>query len=315
MVDQIRFFAGAARVLEGRAAGEYMPAHLVDPARADRRRRAGHPVELPDDDGGLEDRARRSPRATPSSSSRATPPRDHPAAGRDGREFLPAGTFNVITGDRDTGRMVVEHRTPTWSRSPARCAPAPRSRPARRRGPQARPPRARRQGPGRRLRRRRHRGGRRGHRRRRLLQRRPGLHRRHPGARRPRHPRRLRRGARRVRRNSPPVGLPDDEDALFGPVNNPASWRTSPGFIDRSRPRDGLAGGNRRHRPRRRLLPRADRALRAAPGRRGDPERDLRPGHHGAAFTDEARRSAGPTASTTAWRPRCGPRTSAGRCG
>ncbi len=27
MVDQIRFFAGAARVLEGRAAGEYMTGH------------------------------------------------------------------------------------------------------------------------------------------------------------------------------------------------------------------------------------------------------------------------------------------------
>ncbi len=27
MVDQIRFFAGAARVLEGRSAGEYMAGH------------------------------------------------------------------------------------------------------------------------------------------------------------------------------------------------------------------------------------------------------------------------------------------------
>src|SRR6478752_988518 len=27
-------------------------------------------------------------------------------------EFLPEGTFNVITGDRETGRMLVEHRTP-----------------------------------------------------------------------------------------------------------------------------------------------------------------------------------------------------------
>lgn len=28
-------------------------------------------------------------------------------------EFLPAGAFNVVTGDRDTGRAVVEHATPT----------------------------------------------------------------------------------------------------------------------------------------------------------------------------------------------------------
>jgi len=27
-------------------------------------------------------------------------------------EFLPAGALNVITGDRETGRMLVEHRTP-----------------------------------------------------------------------------------------------------------------------------------------------------------------------------------------------------------
>ena len=38
-IDQIRFFAGAARVLEGRSAGEYMTGpHVDDPPRADRRR-------------------------------------------------------------------------------------------------------------------------------------------------------------------------------------------------------------------------------------------------------------------------------------
>ena len=42
MVDQIRFFAGAARTLEGKAAAEYMAGpHQLDPARADRGRRAG----------------------------------------------------------------------------------------------------------------------------------------------------------------------------------------------------------------------------------------------------------------------------------
>ena len=40
MVDQIRFFAGAARMLEGRSAGEYMAGFTsFDPARADRRLR------------------------------------------------------------------------------------------------------------------------------------------------------------------------------------------------------------------------------------------------------------------------------------
>ena len=40
MCDQIRFFAGAARVLEGKSAGEYMTGFTsFDPARADRRLR------------------------------------------------------------------------------------------------------------------------------------------------------------------------------------------------------------------------------------------------------------------------------------
>ena len=58
MVDQIRFFAGAARVLEGRSAGEYMAGHTS----MIRREPIGvcgqvDAVELPDDDGGLEVRA------------------------------------------------------------------------------------------------------------------------------------------------------------------------------------------------------------------------------------------------------------------
>ena len=64
-IDQLRFFAGAARVLEGRSArGVHRGPHLVGPPRADRRRRPGDAVELPADDGDLEDRARRSPPAT-----------------------------------------------------------------------------------------------------------------------------------------------------------------------------------------------------------------------------------------------------------
>ena len=93
MVDQIRFFAGAARHLEGKSAGEYMAGHdVVHPPRAGRRVRPGRAVELPDDDGGLEvrpgdrrrqhrgaqaerhdagDRRRCWPRSPPSSSRRA----------------------------------------------------------------------------------------------------------------------------------------------------------------------------------------------------------------------------------------------------
>jgi betaine-aldehyde dehydrogenase len=89
--------------------------------------------------------------------------------------------------------------------------------------------------------------------------------------------------------HSAKVGMPDDEDALFGPVNNPASWLT----------------GDRLHRPgarpTRRWWPAATAVTDLGDGyfieptvlaglRQDDeahPERDLRPGHHRAAFTDE----------------------------
>ena len=56
--DNLRFFAGQIRHLEGKAAYEYSGSHtIVRPARADRRRRPGRAVELPVLDGDLEDRA------------------------------------------------------------------------------------------------------------------------------------------------------------------------------------------------------------------------------------------------------------------
>ena len=63
--DNLRFFAGAARILEG-AVGRRVHArlHVDDPPRAARDRRRDRAVELPADDGGLEARARRSPPAT-----------------------------------------------------------------------------------------------------------------------------------------------------------------------------------------------------------------------------------------------------------
>jgi betaine-aldehyde dehydrogenase len=113
MVDQIRFFAGAARNLEGKAAAEYMAGHTswirrepvgvigqvtpwnypmmmavwkFAPAIA-----AGNTVVL-----------------KPSDTTPATTLRMAELAA----EFLPPGVFNVVCGDRDTGRALVEHRTP-----------------------------------------------------------------------------------------------------------------------------------------------------------------------------------------------------------
>ncbi|MER7071208.1 gamma-aminobutyraldehyde dehydrogenase [Terrabacter sp. NPDC000476] len=113
MLDQLRFFAGAARVLEGKSAGEYMKGHTsfvrrepigvvgqvtpwnypmmmamwkIAPALA-----AGNTIVLKPSD---------------------TTPETTLLLAELASEFLPEGTLNVITGDRETGRMVVEHRTP-----------------------------------------------------------------------------------------------------------------------------------------------------------------------------------------------------------
>jgi betaine-aldehyde dehydrogenase len=113
MVDQLRFFAGAARVLEGRAAGEYLAGHTswvrrepigvvgqvtpwnypmmmavwkFAPALA-----AGNTVVLKPSD---------------------TTPETTLLLAEIAAEFLPPGVFNVITGDTGTGRALVSHRIP-----------------------------------------------------------------------------------------------------------------------------------------------------------------------------------------------------------
>jgi betaine-aldehyde dehydrogenase len=112
-VDQIRFFAGAARVLEGKSAGEYLegftsfirrePIGVVGqvtpwnypmmmaiwkfaPAIA-----AGNAIVIKPSD---------------------TTPVSTVMMAEIASEFLPEGVFNVVCGDRDTGRMLVQHQTP-----------------------------------------------------------------------------------------------------------------------------------------------------------------------------------------------------------
>jgi betaine-aldehyde dehydrogenase len=116
MADQIRFFAGAARNLEGRSAGEYMEGHTSmirrepigvcaavtpwnypmmmavwkwAPAIA-----AGNTMVLKPSD------------TTPVSTVRMAEIM---------AEYLPAGVFNVVVGDHDTGRFLVEHPTPAMA--------------------------------------------------------------------------------------------------------------------------------------------------------------------------------------------------------
>ena len=115
MVDQIRFFAGAARILEGKSAGEYMqgftsmirrePIGVIGqvtpwnypmmmavwkfaPAIA-----AGNAVVLKPSD------------TTPASTLKM-------AELIAQSDALPPGVFNVVCGDRETGKALVEHKTP-----------------------------------------------------------------------------------------------------------------------------------------------------------------------------------------------------------
>src|SRR3712207_239595 len=112
-VDELRFFAGAARLLEGKSAGEYLKDHTsfvrrepigvigqvtpwnyplmmaiwkIAPALA-----AGNCVVLKPSD------------TTPASTL---------LLAETAAEFFPPGVLNVVCGDRDTGRAVVSHATP-----------------------------------------------------------------------------------------------------------------------------------------------------------------------------------------------------------
>jgi betaine-aldehyde dehydrogenase len=112
-VDQLRFFAGAARLLEGRSAGEYLAGHTsyvrrepigvvgqvtpwnyplmmaiwkIAPALA-----AGNTIVLKPSD---------------------TTPASTVLLAELCNEFLPPGVLNVVCGDRDTGRALVDHDIP-----------------------------------------------------------------------------------------------------------------------------------------------------------------------------------------------------------
>jgi betaine-aldehyde dehydrogenase len=112
-VDQLRFFAGAARMLDGRSAGEYLAGHTswirrepigvvaqvtpwnyplmmaiwkIGPALA-----AGNTIVLKPSD---------------------TTPVTSVMLAELAAEFYPPGVFNVICGDRDTGRELISHPVP-----------------------------------------------------------------------------------------------------------------------------------------------------------------------------------------------------------
>ena len=213
MVDQIRFFAGAARVLEGTSAGEYMTGYtsLI------RREPIGVCAAVtPWNYPAMMAVWKWAPALAAGNTMVLKPSDTTPAStvwmAELMAEFLPAGVFNVVLGDRDTGAALVANKIPQMVSITGSVRAGMAVATVRRVRRQARPPRARRQGPGRDLRRRRSREGGRGDRGRRLLQRRPGLHRGDARAGLPARPRGVRRrsgrageghGHRRARRGRP----------------------------------------------------------------------------------------------------------------
>jgi betaine-aldehyde dehydrogenase len=113
MVDQIRFFAGAARVLEGRAAGEYLAGHTS----MIRREPIGVCAQVTPWNYPLMMAVWKWAPAIAAGNTSVLKPSDTTPAStllmaEIMAEHLPPGVFNVICGDRDTGRALIAHPTP-----------------------------------------------------------------------------------------------------------------------------------------------------------------------------------------------------------
>jgi betaine-aldehyde dehydrogenase len=113
MVDQIRFFATAARHLEGKAAAEYM-AGMTSFVR---REPIGVCAQVTPWNYPMMMAAWKFGPALAAGNTVVLKPSDTTPAttallAEIAAEFLPPGVFNVVCGDRDTGRAMVEHATP-----------------------------------------------------------------------------------------------------------------------------------------------------------------------------------------------------------
>ena len=112
-VDQLRFFATAARHLEGRSAGEYMAGHTSFV----RREPIGVCAQVAPWNYPLMMAVWKFAPAIAAGNTVVLKPSDTTPASTTllaeiAAEFLPPGVFNVICGDRDTGRAMVEHAIP-----------------------------------------------------------------------------------------------------------------------------------------------------------------------------------------------------------
>ncbi|MGH2753254.1 MAG: gamma-aminobutyraldehyde dehydrogenase, partial [Actinomycetota bacterium] len=116
MVDQIRFFAGAARVLEGRSAAEYMAGHTS----WIRREPVGVCAQVTPWNYPMMMAVWKWAPAIAAGNTVVLKPSDTTpvttlAMAELMAEFLPPGVFNVICGDRTTGAALVSHPIPSMA--------------------------------------------------------------------------------------------------------------------------------------------------------------------------------------------------------
>jgi betaine-aldehyde dehydrogenase len=113
MIDQIRFFAGAARMLHGLSAGEYMGGHTS----MIRREPIGVCAAVTPWNYPMMMAVWKWAPALAAGNTMVLKPSDTTPASavlmaEIMAEHLPPGVLNVVCGDRDTGRALVEHPTP-----------------------------------------------------------------------------------------------------------------------------------------------------------------------------------------------------------
>jgi betaine-aldehyde dehydrogenase len=113
MADQIRFFAGAARILEGKSAGEYLDGYTS----FIRREPVGVCAQVTPWNYPMMMAVWKFAPAIAAGNTVVLKPSDTTPVttvmlAEIAAEFLPEGVFNVVCGDRDTGRVLVEHPTP-----------------------------------------------------------------------------------------------------------------------------------------------------------------------------------------------------------
>jgi betaine-aldehyde dehydrogenase len=113
LLDELRFFAGAARVLEGRSAGEY----LADHTSWIRREPIGVCAQVAPWNYPMVMAVWKFAPAIAAGNTVVLKPSDTTPVStlmlaEIAAEVLPPGVLNVVVGDRDTGRAMVAHPTP-----------------------------------------------------------------------------------------------------------------------------------------------------------------------------------------------------------